>query len=89
MERMTANTRSSLLKKIQELDFALYETVLYLDAYPENREALAYYHDMLSKRDKLCAEYESHVAPITAFGNESHTSWDWVSGPWPWEYEAN
>ena len=76
---------ASLLRKIQEIDFSLYETVLYLDVYPECREALAYYHTLLSRRAALVAQYEREVGPLTAFGNTSQTSWDWIKSPWPWQ----
>jgi spore coat protein JB len=76
---------ASLLKKIQEIDFSIYETVLYLDAYPNCREALAYYHTLLSQRKALMCQYEREVGPLSAFGNQSQTSWDWVKSPWPWQ----
>ena len=76
---------ASLLRKIQEIDFSIYETVLYLDAYPDCREALAYYHTLLSTRRALAAQYEREVGPLTAFSNESKTSWDWIRSPWPWQ----
>ena len=37
------NERERLLRRIQAEDFAVYETVLYLDGHPKNRQALAYY----------------------------------------------
>ncbi len=76
--------QASLMRKIQEIDFSLYETVLYLDAYPRCRAALNYYHSLKKTRDALAAEYENAYGPITAFGNTSQGSWDWVNGPWPW-----
>lgn len=76
---------ASLLRKIQEIDFSLYETVLYLDVYPTCREALAYYHDLHARRLALAAQYEREVGPLTAFQNQSKTSWDWVKSPWPWQ----
>jgi len=76
---------ASLLRKIQEIDFSIYETVLYLDAYPNCREALDYYHALLSQRAGLIARYEREVGPLTAFGNQSTTSWDWIKSPWPWQ----
>lgn len=87
---MRRGNQAAALRKIQEIDFALYETVLYLDAYPNSKEALAYYHSLLSTRDRLVAEYErAFSSPITAFSNASTSAWDWVKGPWPWHYEAN
>lgn len=79
---------SRLMDKIRKVDFALAETILYLDVYPQCREALNYYHKLLEARDRLIAEYEAH-APLTAAGNTSHDSWDWVKSPWPWHHDAN
>ena len=77
------------MKSLQALDFALQETVLYLDAYPENQEALEYYHRLLAERERVMAEYEKSCAPVTMYGNKSRNSWDWILGPWPWENGAN
>ncbi len=77
------------MKMLRALDFAIQETVLYLDAYPENRQALQYYHQLMEKRRELAEAYERGCGPLTMYGNQSHTSWDWVEGPWPWEADAN
>jgi len=78
-----------LLAQIRAVDFALYELVLYLDAYPDCQDALDMYHKLLCRKNELTAEYESACGPLTAFGNMSHTSWDWIDKPFPWEYSAN
>ena len=80
-----ANRCHTLMNRIRAVDFALNETVLYLDAYPDCREALAYYHALLSQRKALMAQYEREVGPISAFGNASQNSWDWIKSPWPWQ----
>ena len=77
------------MKTLQAIDFALQETVLYLDAYPENQQALDYYHRLLAKRAELMEAYEKNCGPTTMYGNKSRNSWDWVLGPWPWETDAN
>lgn len=77
---------AKLLKQIQTVDFALYEVVLYLDAYPENCEALELYHKLLTRRRALMTQYEEACGPLTAWGNVSTDSWDWVRTPAPWEY---
>ena len=77
------------LQQIRALDFAIQETVLYLDAYPENRQALEYYHSLLEQREECMAIYQKSCGPLSMYGNTSHTSWDWVAGPWPWEPDAN
>ncbi|MBQ9780586.1 MAG: spore coat protein CotJB [Clostridia bacterium] len=81
-----ANDCAKLKKQLQTVDFALYEIILYLDAYPEDCEALNTYHMLLARRKKLACEYETLCGPLTAWGNVSTTSWDWVKGPSPWEY---
>ena len=78
-----------LLKQIQTVDFALYEVILYLDAYPDHCEALELYHKLVARRKGLWASYEEACGPLTAMGNVSTTSWDWVKSPAPWEYSQN
>ncbi len=80
---------SELSRQIDAVEFALVETILYLDAYPENRRALEYYQTLLSERARLVEQYEKTAGPLTAYGNKSNTSWDWVKTPWPWETAAN
>ena len=85
MNHNLSNGETQLMNRIRQVDFALYDTVLYLDAYPHCRKALAHYHSLLEIRRRLCSEYEAKHGPITAFGNESKDSWDWTETPWPWE----
>lgn len=77
------------MKKISMLDFAIAETVLYLDAYPECTAALDYYHRLIEQREAYAKEYQSKCGPITNQGVRSCDGWSWVKGPWPWEYDAN
>ena len=37
------NDRQKALWKLQYMDFAIHETVLYLDGHPDNKKALEYY----------------------------------------------
>ena len=77
---------AKMKKQLQTIDFALYEVILYLDAYPDSAEALNTYHLLLARRKRLAAAYEQTCGPLTAWGNISTASWDWVKGPAPWEY---
>jgi hypothetical protein len=47
------------MQTLRALDFAIQETVLYLDAYPECRQALDYYHRLMEERKAAMAEYEN------------------------------
>ncbi len=81
--------QSDLLRRIQAADFALYETVLYLDGHPKCRKALQYYEARQKEVETLRAEYERAYGPLSIYGNESCEEWKWVDLPWPWEKEAN
>ena len=85
MNRRNANNGEALLQRLRQVDFALYDTILYLDAYPNCRKALAHYHTLLDMQKQLMAEYESSYGPVTAFGNVSKTDWSWTDTPLPWE----
>ena len=80
--------KAHLMRKIREYDFAIFETVEFLDTQPKNLKALKYYSKLQNEREKLVAEYETNFGPITMYGNKSDSSWDWVKGPWPWEGEC-
>jgi len=99
MDRMTRNNapmhsqrrnmrnscdHSEILKKISQIDFALYDLNLYLDAYPNCPDALSMYHQLRNARVGLVAEYEKLHGPLTASADGSE-SWNWVKTPWPWE----
>ncbi len=88
---MEKNCKScdALLEQIRAVDFAIVETGLYLDAYPNCQEALDYYHELIDKKNVLVGSYEHHCGPLTVCGNYNKDSWDWTRGPWPWELSAN
>ena len=81
--------RSALLRRIQAEDFALYEVALYLDGHPDCKKALRYYKEHKKLAAELKEAYEEQYGPLTVGGNRNEQHWDWVSGPWPWEKEAN
>ena len=80
-----ASNRSRLMKRINELSFALVETQLYLDGPPTNRAALDYYRTTYDEYQRLKQEYEANCAPLTPTSVGSETEWKWVREPWPWE----
>ena len=86
---MTA--KSTLVKKIQALDFAIYEMVLYLDTHPSNAEALRLLNQYRAERKMAVAEYEKSygklVWTVSDAGHENR--WNWIDNPWPWENEGN
>ncbi len=83
-----SNTQSQLMNKLRKIDFALVDTILYLDAYPHCKAAMEYYKKLLSERKMIREKLETSGVALTAMGNYSD-NWNWTDSPWPWEYEAN
>ena len=79
---------ASLLKKLRKVDFAIVDTMLYLDAYPHCKAALEYYKKLVAERRELREKLADAGMPMSATDN-STDSWRWIDSPWPWEYEAN
>ena len=77
-----------IMDQLRAVEFAITETVLYLDAYPDCREAMEQYRKLVTERDRLVGAYESQCGPLTMYGNAKN-GWEWTEGPWPWEAEAN
>ena len=78
----------SLQKRLQALDFAIVETTLYLDVYPDCKKALEYHKRLLKEREMLVQAMRGACGPNTAW-EEQTDGWAWVKGPWPWEPDAN
>ena len=84
---MNGNT-SSLLKRLRKVDFAIVDTMLYLDAYPHCKAALEYYKKLVAEREELSKKLSELGNPMSCMANLGD-GWDWIKSPWPWEYEAN
>ena len=82
------NTRSRLLRKIQQHGFAMLEAGLYLDGHPNCTRALQYFDKHRNEYLKYTSEYEEAFGPLTMKSNTG-SDWNWILGPWPWESEAN
>lgn len=80
---MINNTRERMLRQIQAYDFALYDTALYLDAYPTSKEALIAYNKYSRLAKRARDEYEAKYGPLTM--PQDTASWNWTNGPWPWQ----
>lgn len=77
------------LETLRALDFAIQDTVLFLDAYPDCTQALEYYHRLMEQRNSAVEEYETQCGPLTVYGNRSTDSWDWTDTPFPWQISDN
>lgn len=77
--------RENMLNKIRKYQFIAIDLNLYLDNFPDNKEAAEDYKVLSSKLSALIAEYEQDYGPIRNFGDafcENPNAW--VNCPWPW-----
>ena len=72
-------------RQLQTYSFMVYDTLLYLDAYPDSKEALNAYNKYKALEANAMAEYESKYGPVTLPMNAN--SWEWTNGPWPWQID--
>ena len=79
-------SRERHLRELQSYSFCAYEALLYLDAYPDSKEALDFYNKYKKLEARSKAEYEQMYGPITA--PIDCASWQWTDGPWPWQNEG-
>ena len=78
----------SLMCKLRKVDFAIYDTALYLDVYPDCVKAQEFYQKLIKEREELCRIINAECGPIT-INNVGCGKWSWTKGPWPWEPGAN
>ena len=76
----------ALLKRIQCLSFALWDTILFLDMHPCDECAKRYYCRIKRLLDECICVYERNCGPLSAHSvNCNDYGWRWVHGAWPWE----
>lgn len=80
--------RQQLMEKLQTADFALFDTVLYLDTHPTDQCALNYYDKIKQISNSIREEYVSKFGPLNNNDVESNNMFSWVNNPWPWEVDA-
>ena len=89
MKECNTNSRSELLKKIQETDFFAYDLQLYLNTHPRCESALKLYVKTVEESKKLKAEFEEKYGPLTATSTPATIPWQWSKNPWTWEKERS
>ena len=76
--------KDELLLSIQELTFALKDLNLYLDLYPNDKEALNTFKNYSEELKKYKELYNKNYGPLCSFDSNKEY-FDWISSPWPWD----
>lgn len=78
--------KMEMLVNIGQMGFAAHELNLYLDNYPNDRDALNLFNKYSKMTLELVKKYESKYGPLMVSNYlDSHIPFKWESEKWPWE----
>ena len=81
-------TKKDILNSIRIYHFCAIDLNLYLDNFPEDKNATEDYCKVSAKLQSLIADYEKSYGPLTNFGHSFFENPNaWVEQSWPWENE--
>ena len=73
-----------LFRRINAIDFAMWELHVFLDTHPCCMQALEKFRALNEERMALAEQYEERFGPLKPTdGDEAR--WEWVRSPWPWD----
>ena len=79
------NERDEMLLNIGQLSFARHELNLFLDNYPNNREALNLFNRYLEMENNEREKYERKYGPLEVNYKDTNIPFSWENNKWPWE----
>ena len=86
--KLTANSeREDMLMQIMEYTFAMIDLQLYLDMYPNDKDALKLFNTYLNNTKELTNMFEEKYGPLTIYSEVQRNNWLWDNSPWPWEVQ--
>ena len=75
--------KEEMLLNISEYCFMMHDMNLYLDNYPNDKEALNKFNEYRDKANDLIMKYERKYGPLTVNSTDVNNGFNWVSN-WPW-----
>jgi len=80
------NEQAEMLTNLDSLGFAMIDLNLYLDVFPDDKNALNEYNQYRKQKEQLLKQYESKYGPIVLSSDALNVCpWAWDNKPWPWE----
>ena len=65
-----------------------HEINLYLDTHPKNQRMIQLYHEYVDKANQARENFEKEFGPLFVTNSQSENNFDWIKGPWPWDYQC-
>lgn len=82
-----SSEREDMILQIMEYTFAIIDLQLYLDMYPNDRDALKLFNTYLNNKKDLTNIFEEKYGPLTIDSEAQRNNWLWDNSPWPWEVQ--
>lgn len=80
------NEQAEMLTILDSLCFATIDLNLYLDNYPNDREAINRFNEYREQLNSYKQEYQQKFGPLLLSSNSLNKfPWAWNDSPWPWE----
>ena len=80
------NEQAEMLTYIDAFKFACVDLGLYLDIYPEDKDALTMFNMYRTNLNEYMNTYENKYGPINKNSDALNAyPWKWNDSPWPWE----
>ena len=80
------NEQAEMLTNIDSLGFAMVDLNLYLDVFPDDRNALDLFNKYRKQKEELLKQYENKFGPMVITSDALNMyPWAWDNKPWPWE----
>ncbi|MBO5743503.1 MAG: spore coat protein CotJB [Clostridia bacterium] len=81
------SSRCEMMRRIQELDFAIIDLNLFLDTHPESAEAIELFKELAATCKSLKNDYQAKYGPLYVHNSSNDSFFDWVEKceKWPWE----
>ena len=80
---------SDPMTELQALEFVVLELGLYLDTHPDDEEAFSLFRQYAAMEKAAKTAYEAKFGPLFQANSSANSSYRWLEGPWPWNYERN
>lgn len=80
--------RAQALLEVQIYSFVAHEINLYLDTHPDNKRMIELYQKYAAKAKEATQAFEKQYGVLTVQNSTNEIPFEWVQGPWPWEYQS-
>lgn len=75
--------KDEMIFNISQYGFMMHDMNLYLDVFPNDKDALNKFNEYRLKSNELITKYERKYGPLFVKSSDGRESFDWIS-KWPW-----